>query len=133
MPIVMPDPTPEPWCTLDGEAMPYSEWERRIGEQEARCTADGVLAAIDACLDDYAVSGDAMRCAPDKPTRTPLSVFHLAPQVVIAVDANTVGFESTMEQILQAIAALRQTLEQAKSAHLRAIKAEYRRRRRNRR
>lgn len=34
MPIVMPDPSPEPWCTLDGEAMPYSEWERRIGEQE---------------------------------------------------------------------------------------------------
>ncbi|GAA4221488.1 hypothetical protein FHR32_005108 [Streptosporangium album] len=33
---------------------------------------DGVLAAIDACLSDYSVSPDAMRCAPDvdaEPTR----------------------------------------------------------------
>jgi hypothetical protein len=35
---------------------------------------DGVLAAIDACLDDYAVSDDAMRWAPDEPDPTPESV-----------------------------------------------------------
>jgi hypothetical protein len=34
-------------------------------------TSDGVLAAIDACLDDYAVSEDAMRWAPDEPDTTP--------------------------------------------------------------
>ena len=32
---------------------------------------DGVLAAIDACLDDYEVSDDAMRWAPDEPEPTP--------------------------------------------------------------
>ncbi|WP_162794819.1 hypothetical protein [Nonomuraea lactucae] len=34
--------------------------------------SDGVLAAIDACLDDYAVSDDAMRWAPDQADPTPL-------------------------------------------------------------
>lgn len=34
---------------------------------------DGVLAAIDACLDDYAVSDEAMRWAPDEPDPTPES------------------------------------------------------------
>lgn len=33
-------------------------------------SVDGVLAAIDACLDDYAVSDDAMRWAPDEPDTT---------------------------------------------------------------
>lgn len=28
-------PRPEPWCSIDGEAMPYSEWERRIAERQA--------------------------------------------------------------------------------------------------
>lgn len=32
---------------------------------------DGVLAAIDACLEDYSVSDDAMRWAPDEPGPTP--------------------------------------------------------------
>lgn len=32
---------------------------------------DGVLAAIDACLDDYYVSDDAMRWAPDEPEPEP--------------------------------------------------------------
>ncbi|MFD1546979.1 hypothetical protein [Nonomuraea guangzhouensis] len=34
-------------------------------------TPDGVLAAIDSCLDDYVVSDDAMRWAPDQPEPTP--------------------------------------------------------------
>lgn len=32
---------------------------------------DGVLASIDACLDDYELSDDAMRWAPDEPDPTP--------------------------------------------------------------
>ncbi|NRQ36003.1 hypothetical protein HII36_29840 [Nonomuraea sp. NN258] len=28
-------PEPEAWCTLDGEAMPYSEWAHQIGERYA--------------------------------------------------------------------------------------------------
>ncbi|MFE3452402.1 hypothetical protein ACFXJ8_26110 [Nonomuraea sp. NPDC059194] len=32
---------------------------------------DGVLAAIDSCLDDYDLSEDAMRWAPDEPDPTP--------------------------------------------------------------
>lgn len=62
MPIVMPDPNPEPWCTLDGEAMPYSEWERRIGDQEARMTTDRareLQEAIDSAADSPANLGDS--------------------------------------------------------------------------
>jgi hypothetical protein len=36
---------------------------------------DGVLAAIDACLDDYALSDDAMRWAPEEPDPTEQTAY----------------------------------------------------------
>jgi hypothetical protein len=42
--------------------------------------ADGVLASIDACLEDYAVSEDAMRWAPDEPEPTAMSADNYGPQ-----------------------------------------------------
>lgn len=36
---------------------------------------DGVLAAIDACLEDWSVSDDAMRWAPDEPDPTPEGAY----------------------------------------------------------
>lgn len=41
---------------------------------------DGVLAAIDACLEDYGVSEDAMRWAPDEPGPTAMSAGDYVPQ-----------------------------------------------------
>lgn len=93
MAIALPDPSfnSGPMFSIDGEAATFAEWSRRIvadanweypitpkpaaralsrrGEP-AHSSADGVLAAIDACLDDYAVSDDAMRWAPDEPETT---------------------------------------------------------------
>jgi hypothetical protein len=51
---------------------------------------DGVLDAIDACLDDYAVSDDAMRWAPEEPDPMPQSI-PLGEQIARFAEQNT-GF-----------------------------------------
>jgi hypothetical protein len=49
---------------------------------------DGVLAAIDACLDDYTLSDDAMRWAPEEPDPTPQSIPR-GEQIARFVEENT--------------------------------------------
>lgn len=66
--------------------------------------ADGVLAAIDSCLDDYEVSDDAMRWAPAAPDPTPLvqpvSPFSVQPAVA-AFSAFANALQSAAEEAMQ--------------------------------
>ena len=54
-------------------------------------TADHIIDQIDTCLGDYAVSDDAMRCAPDLPP--------LVGERLIAISIDTTSFDAAFEHI----------------------------------
>lgn len=54
--------------------------------------ADGVLAAIDSCLDDCAVSDDAMRWAPDEPDLARDGVLGATPTLTFVDEGVTAYF-----------------------------------------
>ncbi|MFI7125966.1 hypothetical protein ACIBQ1_09750 [Nonomuraea sp. NPDC050153] len=62
---------------------------------------DGVLDAIDACLDDYALSEDAMRWAPDEPV--PASMPVPSVEMLTAFSAFAEGLARTATALAEGI------------------------------